>query len=140
MFSPTGPFRILVVDDDPSLGSMLLLQLAPLGFETRFATGGQEGLEQFAEFHPHLVLLDLMMPGLDGRYVLEEIRRESNVPVMILSGMGEEEAGLASFRTGADDYLTKPYAPALLLARIVAHLRRAYGYDGCRLEAIKEPA
>jgi len=138
MHGSADPFRILVVDDDPNLGPMLLQYLATLGFEARLATGGRQGLELFAQFCPHLVLLDLMMPELDGRSVLAEIRRESTVPVMILSGLNEDQAGITVFRSGADDYLTKPYDPALLLARIVAHLRRSYGYDGRTLEPAGE--
>lgn len=123
------PFRVLIVEDDISQARLVQHLLGSMEFVTQVASDGRRGLAAFHEFVPHLVLLDLMIPVMDGRQVLRAIRRESTVPIMIFSALDEEDAGLASFRNGADDYLTKPYDPALLLARVVAHLRRAYGYD-----------
>lgn len=126
--SAAKKFRILVLEDDENLGPLLQTNLRALGFATRLACRGDDGLEAFLAFAPHLVLLDLVLPDMDGHDVLRALRASSTVPVIILSSLQEENAGLATFRGGADDYVVKPFMPSLLMARVVAHLRRSYGY------------
>ena len=122
-------FRILIIEDDPDSGKMLLGYLQTLHFSARHALDGAAGLEIFGDWKPHLVILDLMMPGMDGHKVLAQIRQSSTVPVIITTALDEHDTGISSFREGADDYVTKPFDPAFLMARVVAHLRRAYSYS-----------
>ncbi len=126
--SPPQTFRILVIEDDPGLGQMLLHYLQTLNFDARHASDGLTGIEMLKEFDPHLITLDLMMPGMDGREVLAEIRQTSTIPVIVTTALDETHGGIGSFREGADDYVVKPFDPAVLMARIVAHLRRTYSY------------
>lgn len=122
-------FRVLIIEDDPDAGKMLLSFLKTLHFEARHAPDGPMGLEMFHDWEPHLIILDLMMPGMDGHEVLAQIRQSSTIPVIITTALDENQSGISSFREGADDYVVKPFDPAFLMARIVAHLRRAYSYS-----------
>lgn len=116
--------RILVVDDDVELVGLLQFALANAGYEVVTAFDGAQALEQFATHAPELVVLDVNLPQLDGFQVLEVLRRESSVPVMMLTVRAAEEDEVRGLDLGADDYLRKPFSPRTLLARVRALLRR----------------
>ena len=122
-------YRILIVEDDPDIARLIAVSLRPLGMDCRYAADGEAALLAFEQVQPHLVLLDLMLPKIDGRTVCAKIRETSTVPVILMTAADSEEVQLQSFKVGADDYVTKPFSPKLLLARIVAQLRRVYRYD-----------
>jgi two-component system, OmpR family, response regulator RpaB len=126
---PGEKFRILIVEDDISIGRLLTANLTKAGFLCRHAPDGGLGLAAFHEFNPHLVLLDLMMPVMDGRQVCAKIRESSTVPIIMLSAMDKEEDQMQGLKLGADDYVTKPFNPKLLVTRVMTHLRRAYRYS-----------
>ena len=117
--------KILVADDDRDLLELVAFTLAQSGFLTLKAQDGNAALRIFAEELPDLLILDINMPGLTGFQVCEEVRRESRVPVMMLTVRGEEEDLVRALEIGADDYLNKPFSPRTLLARVKALLRRA---------------
>jgi two-component system, OmpR family, alkaline phosphatase synthesis response regulator PhoP len=118
--------RILVVEDSPDLAFGLRTNLEIEGYDIRVAEDGHAALREFDAFQPELVVLDLMIPELNGFGVLQTIReRGSAVPVLILSATSEETAKIRGFRLGADDFVTKPFSVLELLARIEALLRRA---------------
>lgn len=127
--APGAKFRILVVEDDAEVARLILLNLARAGLDCRYAADGPMGLTAFREVDPHLILLDLMLPGFDGRAICMQIREKSTVPIIVMTALSGEEPQLQCFRLGADDYVTKPFNPKLLVARVVAHLRRVYSYD-----------
>ncbi|MDX2122083.1 MAG: response regulator transcription factor [Gemmatimonadota bacterium] len=117
--------RVLVVEDDPGIAEGLLLNLRLEGYDVRVAGTGVAGLELCREWRPALVVLDLMLPLMDGMQLLRTIREEGNtVPVLILSARGDETDRLRGFRLGADDYVVKPFSLPELLARVAAMLRR----------------
>jgi two-component system OmpR family response regulator len=116
--------RILVVDDDPNMRELVAACLGPLGFEMAEARDGREALACLASSKVDLVVLDLMMPGLDGWATCREIKRRGEVPVIMLTAMGESPQKLRGFELGADDYVVKPFDPPELLARARAVLRR----------------
>jgi DNA-binding response OmpR family regulator len=117
--------KILVADDDRDLLELVAFTLAQSGFLTLKAQDGNAALRIFAAELPDLLILDINMPGLTGFQVCEEVRRESRVPVMMLTVRGEEEDLVRALEIGADDYLNKPFSPRTLLARVKALLRRA---------------
>ena len=118
--------RILVVEDSPDLAFGLRTNLEIEGYDIRVAADGRGALREFDAFRPELVVLDLMIPELNGFGVLQAVReRGSDVPVLILSATSEETAKIRGFRLGADDFVTKPFSILELLARIEALLRRA---------------
>jgi two-component system alkaline phosphatase synthesis response regulator PhoP len=120
--------RVLIVEDDPDLGFGLRTTLEIEGYEAEVAEDGPSGLRRAMEDRPDLVILDLMLPGMDGYRVLRALRAEGNrVPVLILTARGEEADKVLGFRSGADDYVTKPFGLLELLARVEALLRRAGG-------------
>jgi DNA-binding response OmpR family regulator len=137
--APGTKFRILVIEDDAEVARLILLNLSRAGLDCRYAPDGPTGLSAFHEADPHLVLLDLMLPGFDGRAVCMQIREKSTVPVIIMTALSGEEPALQCFKLGADDFVTKPFNPKLLMARVVAHLRRVYAYDS-EFEGETEPA
>jgi two-component system KDP operon response regulator KdpE len=116
--------RILVVDDEPRMIHFIRLNLEHDGFEVVEATSGTEALELFRDAMPDLILLDVMMPDLDGFETLRLIREISNVPVIMLTAKGEEEDRVHGLELGADDYVTKPFSPRELVSRVHAVLRR----------------
>jgi DNA-binding response OmpR family regulator len=122
-------YRVLIVEDDPHIGRLLLVNLNRAGLDARLALDGEAGLQSFHAQPPHLVLLDLMMPIMDGFQVCEKIRAEITVPIVIMTARLEPVHRMRGFRLGADDYVLKPFDPQLLVARIIAHLRRVYRYD-----------
>ncbi|MCH8801155.1 MAG: response regulator transcription factor [Chloroflexi bacterium] len=116
--------KILVVDDDPNVVELVRLYLERDGHEVLTANDGVTGLEMAREEQPDLIVLDLMMPRMDGMEVCRTLRAESSVPVIMLTAMVEEDNRLAGLDLGADDYVTKPFSPRELAARVRAVLRR----------------
>jgi two-component system, OmpR family, KDP operon response regulator KdpE len=117
--------RVLVVDDEPQIRRALRTALTAHGYAVETAEDGRTGLEAIAAWAPDAVVLDLVMPGLDGFEVLRQTRTWSDVPVIVLSARGQEPDKVAALDGGADDYLTKPFGMGELLARLRAVLRRA---------------
>ena len=115
--------RILVVDDDRALAEMLSMALQAEGFETEHAADGSDAVELFRSMKPDLVLLDVMLPGLDGIEVCERIRAESGVPIIMLTARTDTRDVVRGLEAGADDYVVKPFKSAELIARIRARLR-----------------
>jgi two-component system, OmpR family, response regulator MtrA len=120
--APRG--RILVVDDDASLAEMLTIVLRQEGFDSRMVTRGDLAMDEFRDYRPDLVLLDLMLPGKDGIDVCKEIRAESGVPIVMLTAKGDTVDVVVGLESGADDYVVKPFKPKELVARIRARIRR----------------
>jgi two-component system alkaline phosphatase synthesis response regulator PhoP len=116
--------KILVIDDEPSILNLVAAYLKPEGYEVFTASDGLKGLKAARVYKPDLVVLDLMLPGLDGLELLSQLRRESNVYVILLTAKTEETDKVVGLAIGADDYLTKPFSPRELVARIKAALRR----------------
>jgi two-component system KDP operon response regulator KdpE len=117
--------RILVVDDDPLIVRLVRMHLDKAGYRVLVAMDGEQALDVCASELPDLVILDLMLPRKDGYEVCRAIREFSLVPVVMLTAKGEQVDKLRGFEMGADDYLTKPFAPAELMARVQAVLRRS---------------
>ena len=119
-----GKSKILVIDDEPSILNVVTAYLRAEGYEYNTAEDGLSGLKAFRALKPDLVVLDIMLPGMDGIEVLSQIRRESDVYVIMLTAKSEEVDKVVGLSVGADDYLTKPFSPRELMARIKAALRR----------------
>lgn len=119
------PKTILVVDDNEELRSALSDYFGQAGFHVITAADGEEMWKQLADQEPNLIILDIMMPGDDGFTLCTQIRRRSNVPIIMLTAVTEESDRVAGLEMGADDYITKSFSPRELLARIKAILRRA---------------
>lgn len=117
--------RILVVDDEKNICELLRLYLKKDGYEVIIANNGQEALKKFAEYKLAAVILDIMMPGMDGVDVLKEIRKDSDIPVIMLTAKGETIDKVLGLELGADDYIVKPFEPKELIARLKAVLRRS---------------
>lgn len=116
--------RILIVDDDPAIGEVVDLILRAEGYDTRVATSGLEALTAFDEYQPHLVLLDLNLPGLDGISVCQKIREYSGAPIIMLTARTDTQDIIHGLEAGADDYVEKPFNEKVLIARIRACMRR----------------
>ena len=116
--------RILIVDDDYNIAELISLYLAKECFETKIVGDGEEALRVFPEFQPNLILLDLMLPGIDGYQVCRELRSTSQVPIIMLSAKGEIFDKVLGLELGADDYMIKPFDSKELVARVKAVLRR----------------
>ena len=116
--------RVLVVDDDPNIGQLIKLYLEKEGFEPQVVVRGDDALNAFRKNPPHIVLLDLMLPGMDGWQVCREIRKISSIPIIMLTAKGETTDKVQGLELGADDYVTKPFDPKELIARVKAVLRR----------------
>jgi len=123
-----NPMRILVVDDDPPSVKMTAFLLREEGYDVMAADNGSDALTLIEQETPDLILLDVMMPGLDGFETLREIRSRFATPVIFLSAKGETTDRVAGLELGADDYLAKPFEPSELLARVKAVLRRTEAY------------
>jgi len=120
------PGKILVVDDETKIVDILTYNLRKEGYETIEANDGETGLNLALTENPDLILLDLMMPGLDGYEVCKAIRKVSQVPIIMLTAKAEETDKVLSFELGADDYITKPFGVRETLARVMANLRRVH--------------
>ena len=118
---------ILIVDDEPGIVELARLYLEQDGFRVATAATGPDGLKQLAEHKPDLVILDLMLPGMDGFGVCREIRRQGDTPVLMLTARTDDTDKIVGLEIGADDYLTKPFNPRELSARVKAILRRVQG-------------
>ncbi|MBQ8587587.1 MAG: response regulator transcription factor [Oscillospiraceae bacterium] len=117
--------KILIVEDDRNIADLLRLYLEREGYEVAIAPDGLKGLEKFRQEQPTLVLLDVMLPGMDGWGVCRSIRSESKTPIIMLTAKSETEDKVAGLKQGADDYITKPFEMKEVLARIEAVLRRS---------------
>ena len=119
-------YRVLIADDDPNVHQALSPYLRKEKYQMYSAYGGEDALNSVKQFRPDLILLDLMMPGRDGLEVCREIRRISNMPIIMLTAKGEEFDKLLGLELGADDYITKPFSPKEVMARVKAVLRRMH--------------
>lgn len=128
--------RILIVDDDANIAELISLYLMKECYETMIVGDGEEALKRFPDFKPNLVLLDLMLPGMDGYQVCRELRTSSQVPIIMLSAKGEIFDKVLGLELGADDYMIKPFDSKELVARIKAVLRR---YQASPAAAVSEP-
>lgn len=115
---------ILVVEDEPAIASAVAARLHSAGYQVEVATDGPSGVTRCDELRPDLVVLDLMLPGMDGLEVCRRIQRDRHVPVLMLTALDDETDLLVGLKVGADDYLTKPFSPRELVARIQSILRR----------------
>jgi len=122
--------RILVVDDEERMVRFIRLNLEHDGFQVSEAFNGKEAIQKIRDVTPDLILLDVMMPDLDGFEVLETVREVSNVPVIMLTAKGEEDDRVRGLELGADDYVTKPFSPRELVSRVKAVLRRTESASG----------
>ena len=122
--------RILVIDDDPDIAKLLTTILKPQGFTVYHACDGKEGLKNAYELHPDLIILDVMMPCVDGWEVCARLRELTDVPILMLTARAAETDVVRGFVSGADDYMKKPFSKAELEARIRALLRRKTNHSG----------
>jgi DNA-binding response OmpR family regulator len=122
---PDRHARILAVDDEPRYLEIIRFNLQTAGYQVATAGSGEEAVDAFEGEEPSLIVLDVMLPGIDGFEVLRRIRERSSVPVIMLTAKGAEEDKVQGLRLGADDYVTKPFSAQELLARVEAVLRRA---------------
>lgn len=124
MAEDDSPTRILVIEDDVGLAEFIQYQLQREGYEVVVAYHGREGLQQAVQAQPNLIILDIMMPEMDGWEVCQRLREVSNVPIIFTTALGAESDVVRGLEMGADDYLVKPFGPKELVARIQAVLRR----------------
>jgi DNA-binding response OmpR family regulator len=122
--------RILAVDDEPRYLEIIRFNLETAGYRVTCAATGEEALDAFAAGDPELIVLDVMLPGIDGFEVCRLVRERSGCPIIMLTAKGAEEDKVRGLRLGADDYVTKPFSAQELLARVEAVLRRARGPEG----------
>ena len=120
---------ILVVEDDPNISRLEQLYLEKEGFEVRVADRGDTAVEEFRKMPPDLILLDVMLPGMDGYAVLKAVRKTGNIPVIMATAKGETFDKVLCLELGADDYITKPFDGKEMVARVKAVLRRALGAE-----------
>src|SRR5215207_801051 len=126
--------KILVIDDEPSIVNLVTAYLKPEGYEVHTAMDGPSGLKAARAVKPDLVILDIMLPGMDGIELLSRLRRESEVYVILLTAKTEETDKIVGLSVGADDYVTKPFSPRELTARVKAALRRIQTGAGSGVE------
>lgn len=129
--------KILIVDDDASIAELISLYLNKECYDTRIVGDGEEALREFPQYKPDLVLLDLMLPGMDGYQVCREMRMLSDTPVIMLSAKGEVFDKVLGLELGADDYMIKPFDSKELVARVKAVLRR-YNTKGAKQETSEQ--
>jgi len=127
-------YKILVVDDEPSILNLVSSYLKAEGYEVLTASDGTSGLKSARVFKPNLIVLDVMLPGMDGVELLSRLRRESDVYVILLTARTEETDKVVGLTVGADDYVTKPFSPRELVARVKAALRRLQSGTGSARE------
>jgi two-component system KDP operon response regulator KdpE len=136
MSSKTSKYKILVVDDEKRMVRFIQLNLEQDGFQVITAFNGSEALEQVRTQLPDLILLDIMMPDINGFEVLKKIREVNTVPVIMLTAKGEEDDRIQGLELGADDYITKPFSPRELVSRIRAVLRRTESFKEDQIDLI----
>ncbi len=129
-----GKQKILIVDDDENIAELISLYLAKECFDTKIVYNGEDALSAFDSYQPNLILLDLMLPGIDGYQVCREIRARSSTPIIMLSAKGEVFDKVLGLELGADDYIMKPFDSKEMVARVRAVLRR---YQPARAEETK---
>ncbi|MBX2860222.1 MAG: response regulator transcription factor [Vampirovibrio sp.] len=122
--------KILIVDDEASIRRILETRFKMFGYDIATAADGEEALEVYNKFAPDIVILDVMMPKMDGYGVTKEIRRNHDTPIIILTALGDVSERITGLELGADDYVVKPFSPKELEARVKAILRRAYSRNG----------
>jgi two-component system KDP operon response regulator KdpE len=137
MSSDTKNYKILAVDDEKRMVRFIQLNLEQDGFQVITAYNGKEALEQVRTQLPDLVLLDIMMPDINGFEVLKKIREVNTVPVIMLTAKGEEDDRIQGLELGADDYITKPFSPRELVSRIRAVLRRTKSFKEDQVDLIE---
>ena len=125
--------KILIVDDDNNIAELISLYLTKECYDTKIVNDGEEALRAFEQYNPNLILLDLMLPGIDGYQVCREIRAKNNVPIIMLSAKGEIFDKVLGLELGADDYILKPFDSKELVARVKAVLRR---YQPVKTESV----
>jgi DNA-binding response OmpR family regulator len=130
MHTPAGPATILVVDDEDTIREVICRYLERDGFVVREASDGHAALDAVEEDEPALIVLDLMLPGVDGLTITRQLRKRRHIPIIILTARGEPADRIAGLDLGADDYVAKPFNPQELVARVRAVLRRASGAAG----------
>jgi DNA-binding response OmpR family regulator len=121
------PQKILVVDDEQNIRDLTTIYLEKEGFAVETAEDGQDAIARFQQMQPAMVVLDLMMPGMDGFEVCRELRRDHDVPILMLTARSDDVDKIVGLEIGADDYMTKPFNPREMVARVKAILRRAEG-------------
>lgn len=131
-------YKVLVVEDDAAVARYMLTTLTKAGLECRHAPDGRIGLEALNDDQFHLMLLDLTLPEVSGQEICRQVRATSTMPVIIVTAEDAIEAQAKCFRLGADDFLIKPFAPQILMLRVMALLRRAYIYDAPKPRKAKE--
>lgn len=135
-------YKILIADDEAEIRDVLRLYLEKDGYDVTEAADGIEAMEKLRKESPDLVILDIMMPGLDGYRVLRNIRENNNIPVIMLSAKDTDADKILGLDMGADDYITKPFGPLEAVARVNSNIRRFYslgsGNDGNKDKAVKE--
>lgn len=131
--------KVLIVDDDAHIAELIKLYLEKEGFKTSIAPNGSKALSMFRESAPSIVILDIMMPEMDGWQVCREIRRISNIPIIMLTAKGETFDKVLGLELGADDYMVKPFEPKELIARVKAVLRRFESKDTQTMKEIVFP-
>lgn len=118
------PKTVLTIDDDTAITELLAMLLRTHGYEVKTVNSGEEGVEAIKKYNPHVVVLDLMMPGLDGWQVCKTVREFSNVPIVILSALDDPAMIASALDAGADDYLIKPVSSSILVAHLNRLIRR----------------
>lgn len=121
-------YKILIVEDEQTIAKSIEIFLTNQNFQTEIAGDGRDALKKVQTFHPDLIIMDLMMPGMSGEETIMEIRKTSVVPIIILSAKSEDIDKIMGLNIGADDYITKPFNPMELIARVNSNLRRFYSY------------
>lgn len=119
--------RIMIVDDDENIGQLIKLYLEKEGYRTEYYMDGISGLDAFKKNPPNLMILDIMLPGMDGWEVCKNVRKMSQIPIIMLTAKGETFDKVLGLELGADDYIVKPFDPKELMARVKAVLRRTQG-------------
>lgn len=132
--------KILIVDDDVNIAELISLYLTKECFDTLIVHDGEEAIRQFTSYQPNLVLLDLMLPGIDGYEVCREIRKTSTIPIIMLSAKGEIFDKVLGLELGADDYMIKPFDSKELVARVRAVLRRFHPAEVKEPEPVPKPS
>lgn len=130
--------KILIVDDEASIRRILETRFKMLGFDTATAADGEEALDIFGKFSPDIVVLDIMMPKMDGYGVTKEIRKQADTPIIILTALGDVAERITGLELGADDYVVKPFSPKELEARVKCIMRRTTSKGGATPSANKE--
>jgi OmpR family response regulator RpaB len=130
--------KILIVDDEASIRRILETRFKMLGFDSATAADGEEALEIFNKFNPDIVVLDIMMPKMDGYGVTKEIRKQADTPIIILTALGDVAERITGLELGADDYVVKPFSPKELEARVKCILRRTTTKGGTSPSTSKE--